>query len=69
MWSEQQINETIMNLHEVLQHVLENAPHDKCRISRHYGALITLYRVLDLYDQADIVIDSYRKWRHENHDD
>lgn len=61
MWSEQKIKETIQNLH-----ALENAPHDKCRISRHYGALITLYRVLDLYDQADIVIDSYRKWRHEN---
>lgn len=57
MWSEQQINETIQNLH------------DKCRISRHYGALITLYRVLDLYDQADIVIDSYRKWRSENCED
>lgn len=66
MWSEQKITQTIQDLHEVLQHVLENAPHDKCRISRHYGALITLYRVLELYDQADIVIDSYRKWRSEN---
>lgn len=69
MWSEQKIKETIQDLHEVLQHVLENAPNDKCRISRHYGTLITLYRVLDLYDQADIVIDSYRKWRSEHRDD
>lgn len=69
MWSEQQINETIEFTHYALQHALENAPHDKCRISRHYGALITLYRVLELYDQEKIVIDSYRKWRHENHED
>ena len=69
MWSEQKIKEHIQNFHEVLQHALENAPHDKCRISRNYGALITLYEVLDLYSQADIVRDSYRKWRSENHED
>lgn len=69
MWSEQKIAQTIQDLHEVLQHVLENAPNDKCRISRHYGALITLYRVLELYDQEKIVIDSYRKWRRETHED
>ena len=66
MWSEQKIKEQIEFTHYVLQHILINAPYDKCRISRHYGVLITLYRVLELYDQADIVIDSYRKWRHEN---
>lgn len=69
MWSEQTIRETIQDLHEVLQHVLENAPNDKCRISQHYCALITLYNVLELYDQKEIVIDSYRKWRSEHRDD
>ena len=69
MWSEQQIKEHIESIHYALQHALINAPHDKCRISRHFGALIALYRVLELYDQADIVIDSYRKWRSEHRED
>lgn len=66
MWSEQEIRNEIEYKHYALQHILENAPHDKYRISRHYGALITLYRVLELYDQVEIIRDSYRKWRHEN---
>lgn len=69
MLSEQKINQTIQHLHKILQHALETAPNDKCRISRHYGALITLYNVLELYDQKEIVIDSYRKWRREHRDD
>lgn len=69
MWSEQKIKENIEYTHYALQHILENAPQDKCRISRHFGTLITLYRVLDLYDQEEIVIDAYRKWRSEHRDD
>ena len=69
MWSEQKIKQTIENLLEVIQHVLENAPDDKCRVSRHFGALITLYRVLEDDDQVKIVIESYRKWRHEHHEE
>lgn len=69
MWSEQQIKEQIEFIHYALQHALINAPHDKCRISRHCGTLITLYRVLELYDQAEIIMDSYRKWRSENCED
>lgn len=69
MWSEQKIKQTIENLHEVIQHVLENAPDDKCRVSRHFGALITLYRVLEDDDQVKIVTESYRKWRREHHEE
>ena len=69
MWSEQQIKEEIKSTHYALQYIFENVSHDKCRIARHYGTLISLYKVLELYDQVEIIIKSYRKWKHENRED